>query len=60
MTAHKNVMKRYGLTKEELKSGIDTVAKNLGEICNVDVMLAVTDLLCNGDIKEGIDHSKAL
>lgn len=47
----RNVAKKYGITEEELKSGIDIVSKNLGNICDFNVLLAVTDLLANGDIK---------
>lgn len=42
--------KKYGLTDSELKEGIDIVSKNLGKICDVNVLLAVTDLLVNGDV----------
>lgn len=47
-----NVCKKYGITKDELKSGVDVVAKNLGKICNISVVLAVTELLCNADIPD--------
>lgn len=47
-----NLIKKYGITRQELDKGIDTVAKNIAKICNVSVMLAVTDLLATGDIKE--------
>ena len=47
----KNLLEKYGITREELKAGIDIVSKNLGKICNVQVLIAVTDLLCSGDIK---------
>ena len=46
-----NLKKKYGLTDEELKKGIDIVSKNLGKICDVAVLLAVTELLVCGDIK---------
>ena len=49
---HENVIKKYGITEDEMKKGIDIVSKNLGKICDTFVMLAVTDLLVNGDIKE--------
>lgn len=53
MARYKNVLKKYGITEEQLKKyGIDVVAPNLGKIANVNVMLAVTELLCNGDIEE--------
>lgn len=47
-----NLKKKYGLTDSQLKEGIDIVAKNLAKICNVNVLLAVTELLANGDINE--------
>lgn len=49
-----NVCKKYGITREELKKGVDIVSKNLGKICDAMIMLAVTELLVNGDIKEEI------
>lgn len=51
--AYENLMEKYGITREQLDAGIDIVAKNISKICNVSVMLAVTELLANGDIKEG-------
>lgn len=50
--AYENLLKKYGITREQLDKGIDTVGEKLGDICNVAVLLAVTDLLANGDIKE--------
>lgn len=50
--AYENLIKKYGITKEQMYQGVDTVAENLGNICNVSVLLAVTELLANGDIKE--------
>lgn len=47
----KNLIKKYGITEQQLKEGIDIVAKNLGLICDGNVMLAVTELLAEGDIK---------
>lgn len=49
---YENVMKKYGISEEDMKRGIDIVSNNLGKICNVNVLLAVTELLVNGDIKE--------
>lgn len=49
--AYENLMNKYGITRAQLDQGIDIVAKNLSQICNVSVLLAVTDLLANGDIK---------
>lgn len=46
-----NLMKKYGISEEKLKEGIDIVAKNIGLICDANVMLAVTELLAEGDIK---------
>ncbi len=47
----KNLIKKYGITEQQLKEGIDIVSKNLGLICNSKVMFAVTELLAEGDIK---------
>lgn len=53
MARYKNVLKKYGITEEELKTkGIEIIAPSLGKIADVYVMLAVTELLCNGDIEE--------
>jgi hypothetical protein len=48
----RNVSKKYGITDEELKQGIDVISKDLGKICDAMVALAVTELLVYGDIKE--------
>lgn len=48
----KNLIKKYGISEEKLQEGIDLVAKNLGQICDVNVMLAVTELLAEGDIEK--------
>lgn len=47
----KNLIKKYGITEEQLKEGIDIVAKNLELICDAKVMFAVKELLAEGDIK---------
>ncbi len=44
-------MNKYGITEQQLKEGIDIVSKNLAQIWNINVMLAVTELLAEGDIK---------
>ncbi len=46
-----NLIKKYGISEEKLRAGIDLVAKNLGLICDSNVMLAVAELLAEGDIK---------
>lgn len=48
---YSNLMNKYGITEQQLKEGIDIVAKNLGLICDGNVMLAVTKLLAEGDIE---------
>ena len=50
--AYENLIKKYGITQGQMKDGVDIVAGNLKNICNVSVLLAVTELLENGDIKE--------
>lgn len=47
-----NLLNKYNITREELDKGIETVSKNLGKICDAVVMLAVCDLLVNGDIQD--------
>lgn len=56
----KNLIKKYGISEEKLQEGIDIVAKNLGEICDVNVMLAVTELLAEGDIQKPICNNLEL
>lgn len=50
--AYENLMRKHGITREQMDQGVDVVAKNLKNICNVSVLLAVTELLADGDIKE--------
>ncbi|MFV0382349.1 MAG: hypothetical protein ACK5KR_09070 [Breznakia sp.] len=46
-----NLITKYGVTDKEIENEIETtLAKHLGEICNSRVLMAVTDLLANGDI----------
>lgn len=49
-----NVCKKHGITPEELKEGVDRYSaiatpKFAGDIA---VLLAILELLCNGDIEE--------
>ena len=48
--AHENLKKKYGLTPVQMKLGIETAAKGLGMMCDIDVVFAIADLLTNGDI----------
>lgn len=51
MKAHENLLKKYGISEEELnQKGINVVSKSLGKICDPLVLLAVTELLVSGDI----------
>lgn len=44
-----NLKEKYGITDEELKRAIDQI--QLGKIaCDGIVLVALCDLLCNGDI----------
>lgn len=45
-----NVCRKYGITEEQLKRGVDIASKNLGKIREVKILLAVTELLVNADI----------
>ena len=46
---YKNLKEKYGITAEELKKAIDQI--KLGKIaCDGIVLVALCDLLCNGDI----------
>lgn len=49
---YENLKAKYGLTTDEIKSGVDIVSENLGKICNMPILLAIADLLACGDIKE--------
>lgn len=45
-----NSLKKYGITKDELKRAIDQI--NFGRIaCDGVVLIALVDLISNGDIK---------
>lgn len=49
-----NVCKKYDITREEFKNGVNrysdlATGKFTGDI---NVLLAILDLLCNGDIQE--------
>lgn len=50
--AHENLIKKYGITREELNKGISVVGEKLGDICNATVLFAVSELLAQGDIQE--------
>ena len=44
-----NLKEKYGITSEELKRAVDQIP--LGKIaCDGIVLVALCDLLCNGDI----------
>lgn len=45
-----NLKEKYNITDAELSQGIAILAKNLNKICNIDVLLAMSDLLATGDI----------
>ena len=50
-----NLLKKYGITKDELKRVVNQI--NFGRIaCGGDVLLALVDLICNGDIKPSTDN----
>lgn len=49
-----NVCKKYDITREELKKGVErysnlATGKFAGDI---NILLAILDLLCNGDISD--------
>lgn len=47
---YKNLKEKYGVTDEELKKAIDQI--NFGKIaCDGVVLIALIDLILNGDIK---------
>lgn len=50
---YKNLCEKYDLTIEEIQEGINFISgKNcLGDFCNINLLLAITDLLINGDIQ---------
>lgn len=47
---HKNLLQKYDITEEELESEINRLP--LGKICDVRCLLAITDLLLNGDVEK--------
>jgi hypothetical protein len=49
--AYENLLQKYDITREQLDKGIDIVAKNLSQISNMSVVLAIADLLATGDVK---------
>lgn len=49
---HKNLCSKYDITEESLKQGIDVISRSLGKIADPLVMIAITELLLEGDIKE--------
>ena len=48
--AYENLKKKYGLTDEQMKKAINTIAKGIGDIIGPMEMMAVADLLAYGDI----------
>ena len=46
-----NVLKKYDITLETLEKGIKIIAKSIGELPISRVMIAISDLLANGDIR---------
>lgn len=49
-----NVCRKYGITREELQKGVDQYGKHAtGKFAgDTAVLLAIIELLCNGDIEE--------
>lgn len=46
---YQNLIAKYGITVEQLKDAINQI--KLEKLhCNIMVLIALTDLLCNGDI----------
>lgn len=51
-----NLKKKYGITDEELKRAINQIP--LGKIaCDGITIVAVTDLICNGDVQAPTGHT---
>lgn len=50
---YENLCKKYGVTAEEIDYAINQIAKNgiAKSACDTGVLLAVVDLIANGDIK---------
>lgn len=49
---HENMMKKYQITDKQIKDVNDILVKQLtAKVCDINVVLAFTDLLGNGDIK---------
>lgn len=55
MNKQENLCKKYNITPEELKRAVDQI--NFGKIaCDGVVLVALCDLICNGDIKESSNN----
>ena len=48
---YENLIEKYGITEKEVNEAVQMLMKSVVSICNVSVMLAITDLLGNGDIQ---------
>ncbi|MDH6367855.1 MULTISPECIES: hypothetical protein [unclassified Breznakia] len=48
----RNIARKYNISEEELITGINIIAKAFGNISNSSVMLAIAELLANGDIQQ--------
>ena len=51
--SQENLLEKYEITKEQYDNAVDILAKNLGKIVDIRVVVAMADLLASGDIKRG-------
>lgn len=50
---YKNLREKYDLTMKEIDEAVDFICgkNSIGDMANTNLILAIVDLLCNGDIR---------
>ena len=50
---YKNLREKYDLTMKEIDEAVDFICgkNSIGDMVDTNLMLAIVDLLCNGDIR---------
>ena len=50
---YKNLREKYDLTIKEIDEAVDFICgkNSIGDMVDTNLMLAIVDLLCNGDIR---------
>lgn len=54
MKSYKNLMQKYNITEDEINTAVDEICKHglAKSCCDSYALVAVVDLMCNGDIGE--------